>query len=155
MPSRDQLSMKREGKDGNLKAGKVADKTFVSLDENTLVADTAKTMYERKECTIIVTRNDPETRSRIPVGIITERDIIYRIVAQNRGPFKVMLKDVMSTPLVTIDSEASVEQALSVMKENDISRLPVVNKKGIIIGLLTMKMLVRKASISSKVAQAE
>lgn len=155
MPSRDQLSMKREGKDGNLKAGKVADKTFVSLDENTLVADTAKTMYERKECTIIVTRNDPETRSRIPVGIITERDIIYRIVAQNRGPFKVMLKDVMSTPLVTIDSEASAEQALSVMKENDISRLPVINKKGIIIGLLTMKMLVRKASISSKVAQAE
>jgi CBS domain-containing protein len=147
--------MKREGKDGNLKAGKVADKTFVSLDENTLVADTAKTMYERKECTIIVTRNDPETRSRIPVGIITERDIIYRIVAQNRGPFKVMLKDVMSTPLVTIDSEASAEQALSVMKENDISRLPVVNKKGIIIGLLTMKMLVRRASISSKVAQAE
>lgn len=155
MPSRDQLSMKREGKDGNLKAGKVADKTFVSLDENTLVADTAKTMYERKECTIIVTRNDPETRSRIPVGIITERDIIYRIVAQNRGPFKVMLKDVMSTPLVTIDSEASAEQALSVMKENDISRLPIVNKKGIIIGLLTMKMLVRRASISSKVAQAE
>ena len=155
MPSRDQLSMKREGKDGNLKAGKVADKTFVSLDENTLVADTAKTMYERKECTIIVTRNDPETRSRIPVGIITERDIIYRIVAQNRGPFKVMLKDVMSTPLVTIDSEASAEQALSIMKENDISRLPVVNKKGIIIGLLTMKMLVRRASISSKVAQAE
>nr|WP_294808301.1 CBS domain-containing protein [uncultured Nitrososphaera sp.] len=147
--------MKREGKDGNLKAGKVADKTFVSLDENTLVADTAKTMYERKECTIIVTRNDPETRSRIPVGIITERDIIYRIVAQNRGPFKVMLKDVMSTPLVTIDSEASAEQALSIMKENDISRLPVVNKKGIIIGLLTMKMLVRRASISSKVAQAE
>jgi len=155
MRSRDQLSMKREGKDGNLKAGKVADKTFVSLDENTLVADTAKTMYERKECTIIVTRNDPETRSRIPVGIITERDIIYRIVAQNRGPFKVMLKDVMSTPLVTIDSEASAEQALSIMKENDISRLPVVNKKGIIIGLLTMKMLVRRASISSKVAQAE
>lgn len=155
MPSRDQLSMKREGKDGNLKAGKIADKTFVSLDENTLVADTAKTMYERKECTIIVTRNDPETRSRIPVGIITERDIIYRIVAQNRGPFKVMLKDVMSTPLVTIDSEASAEQALSVMKENDISRLPIVNKKGIIIGLLTMKMLVRRASISSKVAQAE
>ncbi|MEO9362979.1 MAG: CBS domain-containing protein [Nitrososphaera sp.] len=137
-----------------MKAGKVADKTFVSMDENTLVADAAKTMYERKECTIIVTRNDPETRSRIPAGIITERDIIYRIVAQNRGPFKVMLKDIMSTPLVTIDSEASIEQALSVMKENDISRLPVTNKKGIITGLLTMKMLVKRAPIG-KVAQAE
>jgi CBS domain-containing protein len=142
------------GDGADLKAGKVADKTFVSMDENTLVADAAKTMYERKECTIIVTRNDPETRSRIPAGIITERDIIYRIVAQNRGPFKVMLKDIMSTPLVTIDSEASIEQALSVMKENDISRLPVTNKKGIITGLLTMKMLVKRAPIG-KVAQAE
>ncbi|AIC14556.1 CBS domain-containing protein [Nitrososphaera viennensis] len=148
--------MEHAGRVGRLKAGKVADRTFVSLDENILVANAAKTMYERKECTIIVTRNDPETRSRIPVGIITERDIIYRIVAQNRGPFKVMLKDIMSTPLITVDSEASLEQALSLIKENDISRLPVVNKKGggIIIGLLTMKMLVKSVSIG-KVAQVE
>jgi CBS domain-containing protein len=146
--------MEHGGRAGGLKAGKIADKTFVSLDENILVANAAKTMYERKECTIIVTRNDSETHSRIPVGIITERDIIYRIVAQNRGPFKVMLKDIMSTPLITIDSESSAGHALSIMKENDISRVPVVNKKGVIMGLLTMKMLVKRVSIG-KVAQAE
>ncbi|WP_158385253.1 CBS domain-containing protein [Candidatus Nitrososphaera evergladensis] len=137
-----------------MKAGKVADKAFVSMDENTLVADAAKTMYERKECTIIVTRNDPNTRSRIPAGIITERDIIYRIVAQNRGPFKVTLKDIMSAPLITVDSEATAEQALSIMKENDIGRLPVISRKGVIMGLLTMKMLVKRVSIGNA-AQAE
>ncbi|HVX02548.1 MAG TPA: CBS domain-containing protein [Nitrososphaera sp.] len=132
-----------------LNAGRIADKTFVSMDENTLVADAAKTMYERKECTIIVTKNDSADKSRIPVGIITERDIIHRIVAQNRGPFKVTLRSVMSTPLITVDSEATIEHTLSVMKENDISRLPVINRRagGIIMGLLTMKTLVKKVSI--------
>lgn len=143
-------------REDRLNAGRIADKTFVSMDENTLVADAAKTMYERKECTIIVTKNDSTNKSRIPVGIITERDIIHRIVAQNRGPFKVTLKSVMSTPLITVDSEASIEQALSVMKENDISRLPVIDKRtgGIITGLLTMKMLVKRVSIG-KAVQAE
>lgn len=145
------------GRPAKLNAGNIADRTFVSMDENTLVADAAKTMYERKECTIIVTRNDPTVRSRVPAGVITERDIIHRIVAQNRGPFKVTLKSVMSTPLITVDSEAPLDQALSIMKENDISRLPVVNKKGggMIIGLITMKTLVKRISIGKAVARAE
>jgi CBS domain-containing protein len=138
----------------NLSAGSIADAAFVSLDENILVADAAKTLYERKECSIIVTRNIPNSKSRIPVGIITERDIIYRIVAQNRGPFKVSLKDIMSTPLITIDSEAPADEALSIMTKSNISRLPVVDKHGVIVGLLTMKNLVQNLPFK-KLAQAE
>ena len=71
------------------KVGDTANQAFVSLDENALVADAAKALYERKECSVIVTGNDTTSDARIPVGIITERDIIFRVVAQNRGPFKV------------------------------------------------------------------
>ena len=69
-----------------LNAGKIADRTFVSLDENTIVAEAAKAMYQSEVCSIILTRNDPERGSRVPVGIITERDIIFRIAAQKKGP---------------------------------------------------------------------
>ena len=62
-------------------AGEIADRTFVRLDENTIVAEGAKAMYQSEGCSIIVTRNDAESGSRVPVGIITERDIIFRIVA--------------------------------------------------------------------------
>jgi CBS domain-containing protein len=135
-----------------LKADRVANKAFVSLDENVLVAEAAKTMYQREECTIIVTRNDAKTGLRVPVGIVTERDIIFRMVAQNRGPFKVTLKDVMTSPLIAIDSEASVDEALSIMREKEIGRLPLLNKKGVVVSLLTAKELVKKAP--AKVAQA-
>ena len=137
-----------------LNAGKIADRTFVSLDENTIVAEGAKAMYQNEGCSIIVTRNDPKSGSRIPVGIITERDIIFRIVAQNRGPFKVMLKDIMSGPLITVYSDATAEEALSIMKEKNINRLPVLSRKGAIVGLLTAKSLVRKVPLD-KSARSE
>lgn len=121
----------------------IVDTTFVSLDENTLVAEGAKALYEQDSCSIIVTRYDSISRQRIPVGIITERDIIYRVVAQNKGPFKVTLKHIMSTPLKTIDSDKSINDALAILKKNKINRLPVMNK-GALIGLVTTEMILHK-----------
>jgi signal-transduction protein with cAMP-binding, CBS, and nucleotidyltransferase domain len=83
----------------DMKVKDIADTAFVSLDENTIVAEGAKALYTQEQCSIIVTHLDYITGQRIPVGIITERDIIFRIVAQNRGPFKVTLKEIMSSPM--------------------------------------------------------
>jgi CBS domain-containing protein len=136
----------------SLRVKDIADRTFISLDQDTLVADAAKTLYEQEGCSVIVTRND-SAGSRIPVGIITERDIIFRVVAQNRGPFKVTLKDIMSSPLVTIDSEKSPKEALSIIKDRKINRLPVVDADGQLIGILTTKTIVQKLPVE-KVAEA-
>jgi CBS domain-containing protein len=125
------------------KVGDLANQAFVSLDENALVAEAAKALYEREECSVIVTGNDPASQARIPVGIITERDIIFRVVAQNRGPFKVKLRDIMSRPLITILDEMSTSKALSMMKRRNVTRLPVVDKKGRLVGMITMQGLVR------------
>ena len=133
------------------KVKRIADKTFVSLDEGTLVASAAKTLYEQEGCSIIVTRNDKGIRT--PVGIVTERDIIFRVVAQNRGPFKVTLKDIMSAPLIAIDSEKSTKDALTIFKQKKINRLPVVGKNGELVGLVTTRMIVQKLPLD-KVAEA-
>ena len=127
----------------NEKVGDLANQAFVSLDENALVAEAAKALYEREECSVIVTGSDAASQARIPVGIITERDIIFRVVAQNRGPFKVKLRDIMSHPLITIQDEMSTSKALSTMKRRNVTRLPVVDKKGRLVGMITMKSLVR------------
>src|SRR5215210_7018807 len=121
----------------------IVDTAFVTLDENTLVAEAAKALYAQERCTIVVTHRDAGTGQRIPVGIITERDIIFRVVAQNRGPFKVTLKDIMSLPIITIDSAESAEKALAILKHNGINRLPVINK-GNLIGLVTTEMIARR-----------
>ncbi len=136
------MSAKRSSQTGN-KVMDIASTTFVSLDEDTLVAEAAKTLYEQESCTIIVTHYDSASRQRSPIGIVTERDIIFRVVAQNKGPFKVTLKDIMSFPIITIDSDESAEKALAILKQNGINRLPVVNK-GNLTGLVTTEMIARK-----------
>jgi CBS domain-containing protein len=124
----------------------IVDTAFVTLDENTLVAEAAKALYAQERCTIVVTHLDAGTGERIPVGIITERDIIFRVVAQNRGPFKVTLKDIMSAPLITIDADKSVEESMAILNKYKINRLPVVHD-GSIIGIVTTEMIMTNVSI--------
>lgn len=98
-----------------------ADKDFVSSDENTLVAEAARIMYERDVCSVIVTRSDSERLLRQSVGIITARDFLHRVVAQSKGPFKLGLKDIMSTPLITINKDALTNDAIMLMKDKNIT----------------------------------
>jgi signal-transduction protein with cAMP-binding, CBS, and nucleotidyltransferase domain len=124
----------------------VVETAFISLDENTLVAEAAKALYAQERCTIVVTHLNGGSGQRIPIGIITERDIIFRVVAQNRGPFKVTLKDIMSTPIITIDADKSVDEAIAILNKHKINRLPVIHDSSI-IGLLTTGMIISKVSI--------
>ena len=130
----------------NPKVRDIVDTAFIALDENILVAEAAKALYAQERCTIVVTHLDVSNGQRIPIGIITERDIIFRVVAQNRGPFKVTLKDIMSTPIITIDADKSVEEAIGILNQHKINRLPVVHDSSI-IGLLTTGMIVSNVSI--------
>jgi CBS domain-containing protein len=131
----------------------IANQAFVSLDENALVAEAAKALYEREECSVIVTGKEAVSGARIPIGIITERDIIFRVVAQNKGPFKIKLRDIMSHPLITIADDLPATKALSIMKRRNVNRLPVVDKRGRLVGLITMQNLVRSLP-TDKITQA-
>ena len=124
----------------------IVDTAFVTLDENILVAEAAKALYTQERCTIVVTHLNASTGQRIPVGIITERDIIYRVVAQNRGPFKVTLKDIMSAPIITIDADKFIEEAMAILNKYKINRLPVVHDSSI-IGIVTTGIIMSNVSI--------
>lgn len=124
-----------------------ADKDFVSLDENTLVAEAARIMYERDVGSVIVTHNDSERLLRQSVGMITARDFLQRVIAQSKGPFKLTLKDIMSTPLITINTEALTNDAIILMKGKNIARLPVVNEQsGEVLGIISLRTLISRAS---------
>jgi CBS domain-containing protein len=123
-----------------------ADKDFVSLDENTLVAEAARIMYERDVCSVIVTRNDSESLLRQSVGIITARDFLHRVIAQSKGPFKLGLKDIMSTPLIIVNKNTSINDAVKLMKSKNITRLPVINEAGEVLGIVSLRRLIARAS---------
>jgi IMP dehydrogenase len=73
-----------------------------------------------------------------PEGIVTERDLVNKVLAQARNPAQTTVADVMSTPLVTIDPDDDVTQATQVMKEQNVRKL-IVMKNGIIYGVITAK----------------
>ena len=121
------------------KVESIAEKNYVTLSEDTLVAEAAKLMRDKDVLSVLVTSKN----SNEPIGIVTERDILYRVVAENKGPFKVTLKDIMSSPLITIAEEESVKDAGLLMRTKHIRRLAVKKAGGnSITGIITLKSIV-------------
>jgi CBS domain-containing protein len=105
----------------------------ITTDEEAPSNKIAKMMDENKFGCVIVTDNDGK-----PLGIITERDLVIRVVASNTKPESIKAKAVMSTPLITIDPDATISDAARRMSRLDIRRLGVVYKDDI-IGVISNK----------------
>jgi len=82
-----------------------------------------------------------------PIGIVTERDILYKVVAAGSNPTLVKVRDVMSSPVRTIDEASMVGEAITRMSKFGIRRLGVT-RNGKIVGMVT-----QKAMVSGKVEQ--
>jgi CBS domain-containing protein len=76
-------------------------------------------------------------------GIITERDIVYKVIANGKNPKTTKLSSVMSRPLKVIKASDRVESAASALRANKIKRLPVVDRKGKLVGIVTEGDLLR------------
>ena len=75
-------------------------------------------------------------------GIMTERDVLRRVVANARDPDKTMVGDVMSKPLIVVSPETGLEEALKLMFEKQIKKLTVIKDKEL-VGLVTMTDIAR------------
>jgi CBS domain-containing protein len=75
-----------------------------------------------------------------PVGIITEKDILERVLTPGKDSYKTLAKDVMSEPLISIDAGQPVKEALRIMKNSKIRRL-AVTENGSLTGLITERRL--------------
>ncbi len=100
------------------------------LDVEKHVSDAIETMVEKGVWSFVITRGD------LPVGVVTERDVIRRCIAKGLNPKGVKLESVMSTPIITIGPDATLAEAMTLMADKDVRRIYVV-EKGKIIGRLT------------------
>ena len=80
------------------------------------------------------------------VGVITDRDITCRTVAKGRNPLDIEAGDVMSSPAVTVTSDADLEDCCRVMEEHQIRRVPVVDASGACCGMVAQADIARHAS---------
>jgi len=98
----------------------IMSKKVVSIDYNKTVFDACKKYQECKLGSLVVMNNE------VIVGIITERDIIERVILTEKQPKKTRIDEIMSKNIITIHASAKIEQAAELMKEHKIKKLPVI-----------------------------
>ena len=105
----------------------------VTTDEGAPTNKIANLMNENKFGCVIVTNKDGK-----PLGIITERDLVVRVLSKNLKPEAVKAKDVMTAPLATIEPDETISDAARRMSRLDVRRLGVIYR-GDLIGLISSK----------------
>ena len=109
----------------------------IEAEEHETAEDAAKKMMKYGVGAIIVTGQKGE-----PVGIVTKTDLVNKVIAKNLKPDEVKLKDIMSSPLQTIDPDARIEDALRKMNKLKVNRLAVIYKNRL-AGLVSIKDILR------------
>jgi CBS domain-containing protein len=103
----------------------------VSISEEHSVLDAARLMNENRIGAVVVTRGD------LVVGIFTERDILCRVVAAQRDPARLLVREVMSSPVACCAPETTRDECRTVMRGRRLRHLPVV-QEGRLVGMISI-----------------
>ena len=104
---------------------------FVEQDVN--VSEALSRMRRRYINSLMVKTNGDDTK----YGILTSRDVSDKIVAMDKNPSVVLVKDIMTTPIITINQNSSLKECAILMREKSIHHLPVVDDNNKIVGMIS------------------
>ena len=127
--------------------GSYMSKDFLLLDQNTLISEAAKMLQDSERDDIIVIDNN-----HLPIGIVTDEDIINKMSEIITYAKSAVLKDIMSAPLITINEKTTLQEALHKMRDSKIRKLPIVSKKNEVIGIIfqgTIANVIRDATATA------
>ena len=113
---------------------------IITIDEDASVIEAAKVMAETNRGSVVVTRKG------IPVGILTERDVLKRVVAESKSPGATKAKDVMTASPVTIEKDRPLREAIDLMNRKGLRRM-LVTENGKIVGIFTLRDIVKHTRI--------
>ena len=122
---------------GEIREVMTSDPRTVTADSS--VAEAARLM--RDEDTGIA----PITEGERLVGVITDRDIAIAVVAEGKDPQSTKVTEIAARDLVTIDPQQELDEALRLMAQHQVRRLPVVEEDGKLVGILAQADIARHA----------
>ena len=120
------------GLNENKTIGSIISQAPLSMDESEAVWDAVELMNEREAGAIVA------TSALKPVGIFTERDVLNRVVAEKLDGKKTLLKEVMTSPVITMPITAAVGDVLDQMYRRDIRNMPIMGEWDQLAGLISM-----------------
>jgi CBS domain-containing protein len=111
---------------------KITKKKVITVSPNDKVIKAARLMDKKNVGSVVVVKDGK------PVGILTDRDIAIRVVAKQADIDSTLVKDVMTARIVTGREGQRAAELAKVMHENGIRRVPIVDKKGKLTGIITL-----------------
>ncbi len=122
-----------------LKIGDWMSKSVTTITKEKTVYEAAKLMDELNIGSL------PVVEKGVPIGIVTERDIIRRAVAKDKDIHKTKINEIMTKDPVTVDDDTSILEVSRIMSEHNFRRVMVV-KKGKLLGIVTAKDIINITS---------
>jgi CBS domain-containing protein len=95
--------------------GELMTEKLRTIDSSSTTQEASKKIRDNKIGSLVVVDN--KTNDNKPIGIVTERDLVRKVCVNDANSSKILIKDIMSSPLVTIDSRSSVEVAADIMAQ--------------------------------------
>jgi CBS domain-containing protein len=111
-------------------------KDIPTIDTEASALEACKIMTVKQEAYLIVFRGEQ------PEGIVTEGDLMRKIVGEQRDASATKVSEIMSAPLITVNPDETVTVAVKTMVDRNVRRLPVV-RDGILYGVFTMREMMR------------
>jgi len=132
-------------------------RNVITIPESQTMKQASKLMYEDNIGSIVILKEgsgsnlddnvsgNTTQKKEIPIGIVTERDIARTVGFAAKHPIfgDIPLSELMSKPLITIQPGASLKDAVVLMQQKDIRRLPIIDKDGRLVGIITEKDILR------------
>jgi len=136
-----------------LYAKDIVEPDFITLAGETTALDAARLMAEKKHGFAIVSLNGKMS------GMVTEWDYLSKVVANDRSPANVLLRDIMSNNLVTVQSNEGIDSVSKLMAEKGIRRVVVMDKEKV-LGVITSKTILKRLEeyvnrVSTQVARLQ
>ena len=105
------------------------DVLILDMDTQTREAATMLRHYERDDIIVV-------DKEKIPVGIVTDKDILNKVSDKTVYAEATTLKEIMSKPLITISDKSTLQDALYKMRDNNVRKLPIISKKYQVLGII-------------------
>lgn len=137
--------------------GEICNRNALTIQKNQDLEDAVSLMRSEHVGDVIVV--DERSHHRQPVGILTDRDLLIKVLGERLSLADVNIADVMSFDLVTALESESIAAALNRMREHGVRRLPVVSRENHLIGILSLddivQHLAKQVALVAGVVEAE
>ena len=140
-----------------MNAGERCNRQVVTATRETTISGAARLMRDKHVGSLIVVENRDNRLE--PVGILTDRDIVIEVLAENVDPDAVTVGDVMTTAVLKVCEQDSIFEVAQRMRARGVRRVPVISKQGELVGVLAqddiLALLGEELSMLAKVSTRE